>query len=144
MSVYPIITCADLLLPHPLRCARRLQTFRSFSAAKVGVLLCTDVAARGLDLPAVDWILQYDPPNETAEYVHRVGRTARKGMKGSALLFLLPSERGYLDNLRAHRLEPLPLSLQSTLTAATPKRFTKFRAPEEVGHSLPPPALPLL
>lgn len=108
------------------------------------MLLCTDVAARGLDLPAVDWILQYDPPNETAEYVHRVGRTARKGMKGSALLFLLPSERGYLDNLRAHRLEPLPLSLQSTLTAATPKRFTKFRAPEEVGHSLPPPALPLL
>ena len=52
------------------------------AAAKPGagvVLLCTDVAARGLDLPAVRWIVQYDPPTEPQEYVHRAGRTARLG-----------------------------------------------------------------
>jgi len=51
--------------------SNRLQTVRSFIAASKGLLFCTDVAARGLDLPAVDWIVQYDPPNETTEYVHR-------------------------------------------------------------------------
>lgn len=90
------------------------------------------MAARGLDLPSVDWIVQYDPPTEAAEYVHRVGRTARKGQQGRALLFLLPSERGYLDVLRKKGIEPSPLSLQQTLLAATSKKFQKFRAPEEV------------
>ena len=114
--------------------AERRQTFRAFSEARQGVLLCTDVAARGLDLPAVDWIVQYDPPTETAEYVHRVGRTARRGRKGRALLFLLPSEKGYLDVLQRKGIAaPSPLSLQQTLFKATPPRLLgRFRAPEEV------------
>ncbi|KAM3576275.1 hypothetical protein VYU27_001807 [Nannochloropsis oceanica] len=111
----------------------RLHTFRTFREATRGVLLCTDVAARGLDLPAVDWIVQYDPPTEAAEYVHRVGRTARRGRKGHALLFLLPSEQGYLDVLKKRGINPSPLSLQQTLFQATPARFRgRFRAPEEV------------
>lgn len=65
------------------------------------VLLCTDVAARGLDFPAVSCILQYDPPGEAAEYVHRVGRTARMGQAGEALLLLLPSEKAYAGLLEA-------------------------------------------
>jgi len=81
--------------------AARSSVFYSFCAAEKGILLCTDVAARGLDIPRVDWIVQYDPPDEPKEYIHRVGRTAR-GAKGTgkALLFLLPEELGFLQYLR--------------------------------------------
>lgn len=58
------------------------------------------MAARGLDIPAVDWILQFDPPDDPREYIHRVGRTARAGGRGKALLFLLPSELGFLRFLK--------------------------------------------
>merc|ERR1712039_336603 len=81
--------------------ASRSTTYYSFCAADKGILLCTDVAARGLDIPRVDWIVQYDPPDEPKEYIHRVGRTARgaDGM-GKALLFLMPEELGFLQYLR--------------------------------------------
>lgn len=65
-----------------------------------GILLSTDVAARGLDIPKVDWIIQYDPPDDPREYIHRVGRTARAGSTGKALMFLLPQETGFLQYLR--------------------------------------------
>lgn len=75
---------------------KRTATFFEFVNAKSGVMLCTDVAARGLDIPLVDWIIQFDPPNDAREYIHRVGRTAR-GVdgKGKALIFLLPQELGF-------------------------------------------------
>ena len=64
-----------------------------------------DVAARGLDFPAVTTIVQFDPPGDAAEYVHRVGRTARLGQHGEAVLFLLPSERDYVAHLRGQGVE---------------------------------------
>jgi len=66
------------------------------------VLCCTDVAARGLDFPGVTTIVQYDPAGEVSEYVHRVGRTARMGQQGEALLFLMPAEMPYLQLLQQH------------------------------------------
>ncbi|XP_020584973.1 DEAD-box ATP-dependent RNA helicase 27 [Phalaenopsis equestris] len=81
---------------------KRTTTFFDFCKASKGILLCTDVAARGLDIPSVDWILQYDPPDEPKEYVHRVGRTARgEGAEGNALLFLLPEELKFVSYLIA-------------------------------------------
>jgi ATP-dependent RNA helicase DDX18/HAS1 len=81
---------------------KRTNTFYEFCNLEKGTLLCTDVAARGLDIPNVDWIVQYDPPDDVNEYVHRVGRTCRgAGTTGQALLFLLPSEANYLKYLRA-------------------------------------------
>ena len=56
---------------------KRTSTFFQFCNADSGILLCTDVAARGLDIPDVDWIVQFDPPDDPREYIHRVGRTAR-------------------------------------------------------------------
>ncbi|KAH8605381.1 DEAD DEAH box helicase Type III restriction enzyme res subunit Helicase conserved C terminal domain [Trypanosoma vivax] len=64
-----------------------------------GVLFCTDVAARGLDMPNVDWIVHYDPPPDAPCYVHRIGRTARIGNVGDSLLFLMPHEAGYAPYL---------------------------------------------
>lgn len=84
---------------------RRTTAYFDFCQAEKGILLCTDVAARGLDIPAVDWIIQYDPPDDPKEYIHRVGRTARgKSGKGRALLLLLPEELGFLSYLKVCNL----------------------------------------
>jgi ATP-dependent RNA helicase DDX18/HAS1 len=81
--------------------AKRTTTFFQFCNAETGILLCTDVAARGLDIPAVDWIVQFDPPDDPKEYIHRVGRTARgEGSSGHALLILRPEEIGFLRFLK--------------------------------------------
>ncbi|KAM5265417.1 ATP-dependent RNA helicase DDX18 isoform 1-T1 [Hipposideros larvatus] len=87
---------------------KRTTTFFQFCNADTGILLCTDVAARGLDIPEVDWIVQYDPPDDPKEYIHRVGRTAR-GLngRGHALLILRPEELGFLRYLKQSKV---PLS----------------------------------
>lgn len=62
------------------------------------ILLCTDVASRGLDLPNISSVVEYDPPFSVQDHLHRIGRTARLGNKGSSYLFLLPGiEEGYVD-----------------------------------------------
>lgn len=84
---------------------KRTSTFFQFCNASEGILLCTDVAARGLDIPEVDWIVQYDPPDDPKEYIHRVGRTAR-GLngRGHALLILQAEELGFLRYLKQARV----------------------------------------
>ena len=80
---------------------KRTTTFFQYCNADSGILLCTDVAARGLDIPDVDWIVQFDPPDDPKEYIHRVGRTARgEGGKGHALMILRPEELGFLRYLK--------------------------------------------
>jgi ATP-dependent RNA helicase DDX18/HAS1 len=79
---------------------KRTNTFFEYCNATSGILLCTDVAARGLDIPKVDWIIQFDPPDDPRDYIHRVGRTARAGKAGKSLLFLLESELGFLRYLK--------------------------------------------
>ncbi|XP_026190316.1 ATP-dependent RNA helicase DBP7 [Cyclospora cayetanensis] len=93
------------------------------------VLLATDVAARGLNLPEVDWIIQLEPPQQLEEYVHRIGRTARLGKQGRALLFLLDSEREYTSYLSSRGLTLQELS--------TPRLFESLlkRAPPSLGLS---------
>lgn len=84
---------------------KRTTTFFQYCKQKSGTLLCTDVAARGLDIPDVDWIIQFDPPDDPKEYIHRVGRTARGATgKGRALLFLTPEETGFLRYLKAAKV----------------------------------------
>ena len=98
------------------RGARReaLNRFCRKSNSKA-LLLCTDVAARGLNLPKVDWIAQFDPPHEVREYVHRVGRTARSGACGRSILFVSPSEIEYISVLANQGLELTKLSTNAVL-----------------------------
>ncbi|KAF2691280.1 DEAD-domain-containing protein [Lentithecium fluviatile CBS 122367] len=78
----------------------RLDVTAKFSAAKASCLFATDVAARGLDFPAVDFVIQVDCPEDVDTYIHRVGRTARYNREGRGVLFLAPSEEeGMLKRL---------------------------------------------
>jgi ATP-dependent RNA helicase DDX10/DBP4 len=70
----------------------RLAVYDRFTRVSHATLLATDIAARGLDFPLVDWVVQVDAPETAETYIHRVGRTARYESAGKALLFLLPSE----------------------------------------------------
>lgn len=73
------------------------------------VLLCTDVAARGLDVPDVDVVIQYDPPQDPRDFGHRAGRTARMGRKGRAIVLLLDGrEEEYIDFLRVRKVPVKP------------------------------------
>ncbi|CRG84372.1 hypothetical protein PISL3812_01666 [Talaromyces islandicus] len=80
----------------------RTSTLAAFSKSKeAAVLFCTDVASRGLDLPNVDLVVEYDPAFSSDEHLHRIGRTARLGRDGRAMVFLLPgSEEGYVEVLK--------------------------------------------
>jgi ATP-dependent RNA helicase DDX18/HAS1 len=124
---------------------KRTTTFFQFQKAKHATLLCTDVAARGLDIPEVDWIIQFDPPESPTEYIHRVGRTAR-GASGSgrALMFLTPQEAGFLRYLQAQAKVTLneyefPTSkianVQSQLQSLIEKNYYLNRAAREAYRS---------
>ncbi|KAI8452656.1 P-loop containing nucleoside triphosphate hydrolase protein [Phakopsora pachyrhizi] len=71
---------------------KRMEIYQKFSSSSQMCLFATDVAARGLDFPSVDWVIQLDCPEDVDTYIHRVGRTARYQNGGKALIFLLPSE----------------------------------------------------
>ncbi len=71
---------------------------------KGGILLCTDVAARGLDVPDIQWTVQFDAPVDPSQYIHRVGRSARAGRTGSSLIFLSPKEESFIDFLRMRKV----------------------------------------
>lgn len=76
---------------------KREEIRQTFGATRSAVLLSTDVTARGVDFPDVDWVVQFDAPKEPDDFVHRSGRTARNGRAGNALLFLLPTEISYVE-----------------------------------------------
>ncbi|KAH0469130.1 hypothetical protein IEQ34_002362 [Dendrobium chrysotoxum] len=101
----------------PLKCLHgnmkqnaRMAIYLDFCET-TSVLFSTDVASRGLDFPAVDWVIQVDCPEDVAAYIHRVGRTARFTSEGNSVLFLLPSEREMLTKLQS--AEPkIPIQLR--------------------------------
>lgn len=107
--------------------AKRLQIFTEFTKTQHAALFATDIAARGLDFPAVDWVLQVDAPEDPDTYVHRVGRTARYQSKGNSLLFLLPSEeRGMLAKLSTKQITPGRIKPRESKTQSVQNQLQSF------------------
>ncbi|XP_068449282.1 probable ATP-dependent RNA helicase DDX10 [Clinocottus analis] len=84
---------------------KRVEVYNDFLRKQNAVLFATDIAARGLDFPTVNWVLQFDCPEDADTYIHRVGRTARYKEGGEALLLLLPSEeKGMVGQLQEKKV----------------------------------------
>ena len=79
--------------------AQRTRALTGFRTGEVKVLVATDIAARGLDIPAVSHIFNYELPNVPEQYVHRIGRTARAGREGRAIALCAPDERPFLKDI---------------------------------------------
>ncbi|CXI19834.1 ATP-dependent RNA helicase DBP7, putative [Plasmodium berghei] len=78
----------------------RLGNFDDFSKNKNSILLCTDIASRGINFNGLDVVIQYDSPQVLEEYIHKVGRTARLNNDGTSYLFLLPEEKDFITILK--------------------------------------------
>jgi len=97
-----------------LRQGKRDRVIESFRNKKYRILVATDIAARGLDIPHIEHVINYDLPQCAEDYIHRIGRTARAGAKGSALNLLTPSdkqkwaaiERLLNPNSQSHKSKP--------------------------------------
>jgi superfamily II DNA/RNA helicase len=75
----------------------RMETLDRFRAGSLPILVASDVAARGLDIPAVSHVFNFDVPTHAEDYVHRIGRTGRAGRSGSAITLVAPGETKYVD-----------------------------------------------
>lgn len=78
---------------------KRMSVYEEFCRKEHAILFATDIASRGLDFPAVDWVVQMDCPEDVNMYIHRAGRTARYQKGGSSLLMLLPSEEPFVEQM---------------------------------------------
>ncbi|XP_042524967.1 ATP-dependent RNA helicase DDX55 [Dipodomys spectabilis] len=116
-----LVSGVQVLCIHGKMKHKRNKIFLDFRKLHSGILVCTDVMARGIDIPEVHWVLQYDPPSIASAFVHRCGRTARIGHGGSALVFLLPMEESYTNFLAINQKCPLQeMSVQKNVANLLP------------------------
>ncbi|KIJ16388.1 hypothetical protein PAXINDRAFT_180262 [Paxillus involutus ATCC 200175] len=111
----------------------RLTMYTRFTSSQHAVLFATDIAARGLDFPSVDWVVQLDAPEDADTYIHRVGRTARYDSSGKGLLLLLPSEEeGMLAALekKGVKLENIKIRASKTQSIQNQLQNLAFQDPE--------------
>lgn len=97
---------------------KRLGALNKFKKKERSILICTDVASRGLDIPSVDMVLNYDVPSHSKDYVHRVGRTARAGKSGVALTMVTQYDVEIyqkVENSIGKKLEPMEVNHEGAM-----------------------------
>ena len=100
---------------------QRERAIAAFKSGEVKVLIATDIAARGIDIPGVSHVVNYDLPDVPEQYVHRIGRTARAGADGIAIAFCSPEERGNLRDIER-------LTKQKLAAGPLPEDFARLVA----------------
>ena len=108
-----------------------IQFYFHFYHFIAGVLFSTDVAARGIDIPDIDWIIQLAAPKDPSFFVHRVGRAARAGRCGGALIFLTEDESAYIELMKGRgvplrEFEPLKSPLNDLLSIDVLSEFKLY------------------
>ncbi|MDO5512792.1 DEAD/DEAH box helicase [Corynebacterium sp.] len=106
--------------------AQRERTVDQLKDGRLDILVATDVAARGLDVDRISHVLNYDIPNDTESYVHRIGRTGRAGRTGEAILFVTPRERRMLRSIERATNAPLEEMDLPTVDEVNESRKEKF------------------
>ncbi len=110
----------------------RERTIEQLKKGGIDIVVATDVAARGIDVPRISHVINYDIPNDTEAYVHRIGRTGRAGRQGSAILFIAPREARMLRAIEKATRQPIePLVLPSKKAVAD-RRVAQFK--EQIMH----------
>ena len=115
-------------LPQPVR----MKTLDSFRAGDVQLLVASDVAARGLDIPAVSHVFNFDVPHHADDYVHRIGRTGRAGRQGHAFMLVGPADAKYVGAIEKLTGKPIEREEMNDIEVA-PDRFREGRGGERRG-----------
>ncbi len=90
--------------------SQRREALDGFKTGRYKVLVATDIAARGIDVTGIELVINYDLPDDTENYVHRIGRTGRAGHAGHAISFATPDQRGNVHDIEKLIRIPLPIS----------------------------------
>jgi superfamily II DNA/RNA helicase len=116
---------------------KRNEVLKAFKDDEVKLLVCSDVAARGLDVQGVSHVFNYDVPFSADDYVHRIGRTGRAGMTGRAWMIATPDDEKYLQAIEKLIGKPIPTEQVETAPTNTPRRDNRPRSPDR--HRSAPP-----
>lgn len=117
---------------------KREAAYAEFARLEKGVLLCTDISARGLDFPGVSGVIHFDLPQDPTTFIHRSGRTARSGRSGKCLFFYMPNEASYVDFLRVRGIEAVSGLPEKSSTQSGRESGSEGEKQEEIASSPSP------
>ncbi|MBN9023402.1 MAG: DEAD/DEAH box helicase [Rhizobiales bacterium] len=117
----------------------RTQTLDDFRKDKLTLLIASDVAARGLDIPAVSHVFNFDVPTHSEDYVHRIGRTGRAGRSGTAITIVTSADKKYVAGIEKLIGKPIPMLEVEADDERAASRYARRGAPEgaEVAEASP-------